>query len=76
MFRSPTWEVKTQKGFLEKVDMEMDIEGCIIEIRHVRGKGRSNSQEDIGVTTGKCGAFGRIISDPVWLEEENCREQV
>ena len=36
MFRSPKWEDKMRKCFLEKVKLEMDIEGFRMEIRHVR----------------------------------------
>lgn len=72
MFRSPKWEEKMRKCFLEKVELEMDVEGYVMEIRHVRFAywEQSNPHKYIGMKSGKCGAFRRITRDLVWLEQE------
>lgn len=40
MFRGSKWEKKIEKCFLEKVELEVDLEGHIIKIRHVEFAGR------------------------------------
>lgn len=80
MFGGSKWEEKIQKCFLEKVELEMDIEGYVIEsgmlslleggLLGVRGGQVCLFPQIIIRKAGKCGAFSGRTRGFVWLEQK------